>query len=463
MKRLFIGIAATFVMSTYMNIRLLSTLRIFEYGEKLGDSVMESFKVLPANRLVHVTRFGLGHRLIRATSAYHLAKSLDVTRMKHQWGSCSKDTNWRGKDGRDEFSIFPYLFGDDLWVVPTGSFPKREGKRIIVRNDVYGYIPGQTYKSFSLPIRKDAYSTDDGPFMMKMSSDAEFYEKLVDGYMFKDEVGSFLERHRFGEHHVIGIHLRLGNGEKTHFEWSGRGVEDESEFLSNFLNLMQSFLQEAGAQNRLVNRKILFFLATDTSHLVPEFQKRTREFGVQTVVLDQIRVKENEGVTFKALAGKEQDCLEGWQAMFSDMLLLSHSDTLIAARHSSFTQSLPLARLFDTHRKQKDKLFCEVASNANSMTCLEDMKTWLFRDDESKMFKVSSANDTTPFGQVVHRLLISLPELEPPTEFEEAVRFLKSPRLGKQEEILMYTYGRKGFNPKYRNEKDQLLYFNLTR
>jgi hypothetical protein len=425
--------------------------------------VMENFKVLPPNRLVHVTRFGLGHRLIRATSAYHLAKSLDLTRMKHQWGSCSNDTNWRGKEGRDEFSIFPYLFGNDLWVVPTGSFAQRQGKRIIARNDVYGYVSGQTYKSFSLPIQKDIHGSNDGPFMMKMSSDLEFYEKLVDNYMFNDEVDAFMEEHKFREHEVIGIHLRVGNGEETHFQWSGRGLKDEAEFLSNFIHLMQSFLEKAKALKRFSKRKPLIFLATDTPRLVTEIQDAMNKFGVKTVVLDQIRVKDNEGVTFKALAGKEQSCLKGWQAMFSDMLLLSHSDVLIAVRHSSFTQSLPLSRVFGSHEDEEGPHFCEVSSDANSMTCVEDKESWLFRDNENKILKISNENDSKSTGQVVHRLLISLLESEAPKEFEEATRFLKSPRIGNETEILMHSYGNKGFNPKYRNEREQIASWNFTR
>lgn len=460
-KQFILCIAAVFAAATYINFRILSTSSLFDYTERLGDGVMESFKVLPPNRLVHVARFGLGHRLIRATSAYHLAKSLDIPRMKHQWGSCAKDTNWKGKEGIEEFSIFPHLFGNDLWVVPTGSSAQREGKRIIVRNDVYGYVPGQTYKSFSLPIQKESHGNDDGPFMMKMSSDSELYEKLVDSYMFKEEVNAFMEENNFRGQEVIGIHLRVGNGEETHFQWSGRGLKDETEFVSNLIHLIHSFLEETKNLERFAKRTPIIFLATDTPRLVPEIQKRTIKFGVKTVTLDQIRVQDNEGVTFKALAGKEQSCLQGWQAMFSDMLLLSHSDVLIAARHSSFTQSLPLARVFDSHEDEEGPHFCEVASDANSMTCLDDKKTWLFRDDESKTIKISSAQEPSN-EQVVHRLLVSLPELATPKEFEEATRFLATPRVGKDTDILMHGYGSKGFNPKYRNERSQISSWNFT-
>ena len=78
----YIAIAALILL--YYNLRLLSLSHAFDLKEAFGDTLMDGFKILPANRVVHVSRFGLGHRLIRDASAYHLAKSLDVARMKPQ-------------------------------------------------------------------------------------------------------------------------------------------------------------------------------------------------------------------------------------------------------------------------------------------------------------------------------------------------------------------------------------------
>jgi hypothetical protein len=41
----------------------------------------------------------------------------------------------------------------------------------------------------------------------------------------------FMKKHKFEEHTVVGIHLRAGNGEKEHFEESGRGISNEMEFV----------------------------------------------------------------------------------------------------------------------------------------------------------------------------------------------------------------------------------------
>ena len=308
-KKIIAYLAIAALILLYYNLRLLSLSHAFDLKEAFGDSLMDGFKILPANRVVHVSRFGLGHRLIRDASAYHLAKSLDVARMKPQWGSCSKDTNWKGKEGHDDLSIFPYLFGNDVLYVPSPSGPIREGKRLIVRNDVYGYIPGQTYKSFELPIQPETYKSSDGPFLNKLASDSEFYDKLIENYAFKDQIDAFMEEHKFSEHEVIGIHLRFGNGEKSHFEWSGRGVDNEKTFKDNLMKLLQLFLRLMRMlhDQRFSEKEPLVFLATDTPQIIPEIVKATKKFGVKTVHFPQIRVEENKGVSFKAFAGKEQN------------------------------------------------------------------------------------------------------------------------------------------------------------
>eukprot|EP00980_Cylindrotheca_fusiformis_P027991 scaffold22575_cov141-Cylindrotheca_fusiformis.AAC.22 len=454
--RLLGAIGVVVFMLVSINMKLLSLTTFFDLKESLGDNLMESFKVLPANRMVHVSRAGIGHRLIRSATAYHLAKSLDLARLKLQWGSCSKDTNWKGSEGQDKLSIFPYLFGNDLWNVPgTLSGAKREGKKVIARNDVYGYVPGESYKTYHIPIQRDIYESEDGPFFDKLQSDAEFYDKLVDTYVFKQEVDDFMEEHNFEDHEVIGIHLSAGNGEKKHM------IEDEREFMANILGLVSQYvrLMKMLFQERFARRTPLIFLATDTPRLIPEIQMATEKFGVKTVFLDQIRLEDDEGVTYRALSGKEETCLEGWKAMVSDMMLLSHSDVVIAARPSSFTQSLPISRVFDRHVDEEGPHYCEVASDGNFMTCLEDKKTWLFRDNIKKVVPISKKGGINglfddDFPQVVHNLLIHLPDVEQPPEYKMAREFLQASRTGDQEDIIKHVYGEKAVFPKYNDAKE---------
>jgi hypothetical protein len=454
--RLLGAIAVVAFMLVSINLKILSLTSFFDMKERLGDNMMDNFKVLPANRLVHVSRAGIGHRLIRDTTAYHLAKSLDIARLKHQWGSCSKDTNWKGKEGQDELSIFPHLFGNDLWNVPaTLSGPKREGKKVIVRNDVYGYVPGESYKANHIPIQRDIYESEDGPFFDKLESDSEFYDRLMANYMFKDEVEAFMEEHNFAEHEVIGIHLSAGNGEAKHM------IEDERVFMNNILHLVSQYvrLMKMLFHDRFAKRKPLIFLATDTPRLIPEIKAATEKFGVKTVCLDQIRVEDEDGLTYKALSGKEERCLEGWKAMTSDMMLLSHSDVVIAARPSAFTQSLPLSRVFDKHVDEEGPHYCEVSNDGDEMTCLEDKKTWLFRDNVSKVVPISKKDGINGLfdekaHQVVHKLLVHLPDVEHPKEYQLAKEFLRAPRLEDQGDIIKHVYGEKAMFPRYQGEKE---------
>lgn len=302
------AITIVIILLFLFNLRVLHMSHVYDLKEQLGDSVMDSFKIRPANRLVHVSRQGLGHRLIRDASAYHLAKKLNLARMKLQWGSCAKDTNWKGaEDDSDGLNIFQHLFSNDLLYVPTPSGPSREGKKVIVRNDVYGYVPGQIYKKFMLPLDKEVYMDDYGPFLTKMESDSEFYDKLVENYVFKNEVEEFMEKHKFSEHEVIGIHLRAGNGEER------RTIEDEEKFIDNFMDLVRIYVRVMKIlyHDRFAKRSPLIFFATDTQRLIPEMERVAQDFGVKVVTLPQIRV--DKGATFKQLSGREHQCLEGWK------------------------------------------------------------------------------------------------------------------------------------------------------
>ena len=458
---------------------VIDTPGILENFKGVGNSTHSN------NRLVHVTIFGLGHRLCRATSAWHLAKQLKLARIKHQWGTCGETHDSGPK-------IFPYLFGNDTFSVPLSeTLPKSltlkassesTEKEILVKNDVYGYSPGQAFKNFFVPLT-NRHRLESGPFLDKLASDAEFYKLLSNSYTRNDEVNNFRDKHDFLHHTVLGLHLRAGNGEETHFLESGRGIANETEFVANLMDLLQLFLKQTEVEHssRFAQRPPLLFLATDTAYLVPTVANVTQSFGVPTIVLPQIRVKAKEGVTFKALQGAGEKCLQGWEAMFSDMLLLSQADVLIAARRSSFTQSLPMSLVFDRAARMgtQGPNFCEVSYSGTTMTCLEDISTWLFRDDDSKMFtystedpasnSISRKNDPESFKNsasqasrphsVVHKVLVHLPDVESPKEFDHAVAFLSSPE---RQGHTTHTYGKKRFNPKYRNRKSDELVSTFT-
>ena len=446
----------------------------YYYNSPRNNTVTSPVPIMN-NRLVHVTIFGIGHRLCRTSAAWHLAKRLNLTSMKFQWGTC-------GPDHASGPRIFSYLFGAEELGVPSpisriisnpppppNHGPGQEGKEILLRNDVYGYVPGQNLKDFQRFI-PPLYQSPESPFLQKLDSDVQLYQMLADRYQFQDDVNDFMKQHKFKEHTVLGLHLRAGNGEETHFEESGRYIANETEFVSNLCDLLHTFLDKVTVTypKRLPP---LIFLATDTPSLISMIVKTTHAFGVPTVVLPQIRVPAHQkGVTFKALQGAgDEKCLQGWQAMFSDMFLLSQSNILIAARHSSFTQSMPLSLVLDRKNNQHEQPgphFCEVSSLATTMTCLQDASSWLFRNDDTKMttYTLQQKQRKEEMGPVVHKLLVHLPDLELAKEFSEAVWFLgeQTTEAGPEPPAVRKThsYGAKRFNPKYRKRKKKLEAFS---
>lgn len=409
------------------------------------------------NKLIHVAIFGLGHRLIRTAAAWHLAQRVGLTKFKFQWGSC-------GKENSTELSIFSYLFGNDEWELPTLQLNAlsirqlRKGRNALVRNDVYGYLPAQTFQDHRIPLDESVYKhSPTSPFQSKLSSDIQLYQQIKNRFVFRESIDEFMKQHRFHDHTVIGIHLRAGNGEEQHFSYAGRHITNEIAFVSNLIDLVRRFLIVGATDTS--NKQALIFLATDTAYLIPILSNLTQHFSVPTVVFPQIRVPDHEGVTFSALSGAGKKCLQGWQAMVADMILLSEVDILIAARHSSFTQSMPISLVLERKKQEKGPHFCEVSDSAMRMSCFQDIETWLYRDELSKqwMYVLPSAS-TDETGQVRHKSLIHLPDKDSPKEYDHLLHFLIDDNIPTSSvDSMTHTYGSKRFNPKYRNRKPSLI------
>jgi hypothetical protein len=70
--------------------------------------------------------------------------------------------------------------------------------------------------------------------------------------------------------------------------------------------------------------------------------------------------------------------MDGWEAVISDMILLSYVDVLIAGRPSSLTQSLPMTMVLSTPVSQRKvrRGFCEVNPTATARICYESLMDW---------------------------------------------------------------------------------------
>jgi hypothetical protein len=114
-------------------------------------------------------------------------------------------------------------------------------------------------------------------------------------------------------------------------------------------------------------------LATDTPKYIPIISNYTTQFGIETIVMPQDRVE--KGVTLSIKQGEK--CAKGWYDMLLDDILLSFSDVLIAARHSTFTQSMPMPLVFDRSNGVPGPHFCEVGdSGMLRCICPYDLKTY---------------------------------------------------------------------------------------
>ena len=103
--------------------------------------------------------------------------------------------------------------------------------------------------------------------------------------------------------------------------------------------------------------------------------------------MPQIRVGTNRGVTLSALDGTVDACLEGWKAMMSDMILFSKSFGCLDSDMSFFlSRNVCHGRSCWTRRPGKTSqtqvhMFVKYPPRQRSMTCLDDISTWLFRSD----------------------------------------------------------------------------------
>lgn len=342
---------------------------------------------------------GLGHRLARMSNAYHVAK---IMNQDHLW------TSWGWECGKNELGhpdIFDHLFGYGPMLVeplPGGNmslyrtkyvdkapkqFKQELNKSIRFVNDVYGYKfisacegRGREYK--------DLVSE-------KCLSDLEFYQQLRTLFRFNDRVRIFSKEHDFTRRVVLGVHVRGGNGEKGDFEEKGRGFRNMTQFLKNFATTLHLLSEKILASYDVTMKQKkelppLIFLATDdlTAHAM--LQGHMAAYNKSVVVLEQKRIGEGEGVAYYN-KWKQDECRENWVSQFIDACLLGISDAVVAAKYSSFTQTLPVMSLFsdsmknhpDRPKNETDRfsrrLFCEAQGSGTSVHCYDDYLDWIFK------------------------------------------------------------------------------------
>jgi hypothetical protein len=290
---------------------------------------------------------GLGHRLIRMSLAAYVAKQRNFA-LRAFWGWCGEE---------QPIEVFSYLF-----------LPQRQTELAHVKsrnlllpfyNEISGFPALErkvtTYISAECACRQD-----------KIDSDLDLYKGLRKRYRHKDVVDSFRKRH-FEDSTVIGIHVRAGNGEKGDFAKKNRNIENPEAWVKHVVDVM---LEEFSSYQRSSNHTLKVYIATDTPSMIAIFRTSLRPHNIPVLDLPQERRKEGDGVLFGEAAkvhnkGNTTDddyssCLRGWTDTLTDMFLLSHSNIVIAAKPSSFSQTAPMSLAFDSSRKKIATPYCEV-------------------------------------------------------------------------------------------------------
>jgi hypothetical protein len=289
---------------------------------------------------------GLGHRISRLSEANYLAKLLNFG-LRSFWGYC------------DTTGVFHYLFGPQPVEELVNVTDTHRSAR--VNNDVPG---------FTKLIRKGSEEECNCSFD-KVEEDVRFYQSMRKRFRLKDRVEAFRQKHFLNKNvTVVGMHIRAGNGEVGDFSKRRRGIGNEDEWLQN---VVQQLVRANWGPSVL-------FVATDTPPMIDKL--RTLMNGTMTVVsFDQHRAQHGTGVLFgergKVVINGEQ-CLEGWENSLMDMILLSHADVVVAARPSSFSQSMPMSLVLATSKDSRKVMhpYCELNPTVTEMRCYEDFREW---------------------------------------------------------------------------------------
>jgi hypothetical protein len=392
------------------------------------------------HRLLYVGEFGLGHRMSKLSAAFHLAKQAGIEQLEVYFGHCTAAAKTK------QWDIFHHLFGTNLIRVQSvlnethnqlfqGN--EKQEKVVLVRNDVLGYYAGQAYKNARIPVPRNPAG-----WLDKLDTDVRFFQYLINRFTEQHAIQYQNFVKTLDSYHVIGVHLRAGNGESEHFAESQRAVNETALFCQQVVDLVAQKLP------RLRTRpQSILFLATDTPSLIPIVKKAARQYKLQVITFPQIRLPSNQGVSYASWTEGEK-CLDGWKSSMIDMTVLAaRADVVVAAMRSTFTQIVPLSMQFAKDDSTTLK-FCEVSDSGRDMTCFANRDAWLLRLDQQAIKSYSLDDDN--IQPVTHKVMVHLPDLINGTAVEQdgvaaIQRFLKD----SSDDNKVFAYGSQ-FNPKYR-------------
>lgn len=327
----------------------------------------------------HATR-GLGHRLTRIASAYHLAGRLGVG-LRQEWGECP-GANTGAVGVTDNVKIWDYLFGESEMLVerPSSTHPLRtESVSSVsssplgsIANEVPGYKPYSTNKLRHGDLAKHLFD-----------SSVIFYQQLRARFVQRhsSQLASFLRDNQWTDCLVLGLHVRTGNGEGGEFDAKRRGIADLDAWAREATKTLAGFLTRYGH-----SKPPVLFVATDAVNVVGMLVKymRAANSAVKVAALPQER-ELGTGVSYKV---QDEHCLRAWSDQLMDNVLLSLADIVITARYSSFAQSMPMTLLFAEAQGRpridaiKKYPFCEFGLYGDVLQCYTTFVAWKKRNQE---------------------------------------------------------------------------------
>lgn len=363
-------------------------------------------------------------------------------------------------------------------------------------------LPPNYYAIKNNTATTNATTRSNSPWLDKMQSDQQLFQHLLDRFQHQKELQSFQNLHAWRDRMVIGLHIRAGNSEGTNFVIQGRDkVLGKKNFVPYVVKLIGAFIMQEKQQYRQkYKHNPLLFLATDTAAIIPAVKEavaaelNNSTLMMTVVTFPQPRISFGGGVSFERWKSGQR-CLEGWLASMSDQALLATTDVVVAASRSTFTQTLPMSMVLPTTTAEAPPeiknlsppetmirpllRFCEVGESGRRMTCFADKYSWLYRlqpgavrtiqtfdleegtlpdknennrnnkrgvvrESNSNSNSLASLND----DQIIHKVVIHLPDWEVPNDFEKVERFLSSAAARHRNTL---KYGNR-FNTKYRGK-----------
>jgi hypothetical protein len=290
---------------------------------------------------------GLGHRLIRMSNAYFLARQRNFS-FRAFWGWCGE---------RQPIEVFNYLFRP--YMASEVAHVTSRNLLMPFYNDVGGFYSltrtGSSSDHQATTTTTTTANAECPCLESKAQSDLELYTSLRQRFRQRNIVEDFVQTH-FKENFVIGLHVRAGNGETGDFVNKGRGIEDPNTWVGHVVGLIRDFQR----RHLLPSQSVVLYIATDTPSMITMFRDQLQQDSPVILVFDlpQSRPEEGQGVLFgEAIAVHNKDnntsndddysdCLKAWMDTMTDMFLLSHADVVFAGKPSSFSQTLPMSLAF---------------------------------------------------------------------------------------------------------------------